>query len=103
MSLLLFNTTFSVSDREYGWWVNWMSQSYLPALQQAAPDASHELFVVDGVQQDGARAFSSQWRTASIASLGAIRQLSSRLCQQMMHDKGEACLAFSALMKQVDL
>ncbi|MGN0011562.1 MAG: DUF4286 family protein [Marinilabiliaceae bacterium] len=95
----LFNTTFTVEDTLRAGWLNWMRDTYVPAMREASGVADHQLYAIDGTQTLGSQNYSSQWRCDSIAQLGALRAASARLCQDMMETHGEHCLAFSTLMR----
>lgn len=100
--MYLYNTTFVISTREYGWWVNWMTRIYLPTLADMAPHATNELYKLDIAQPD-TLSFSCQWRCANVADLGTIDKYSKALNSKLTEEKGEACLYFSTMMKSVEL
>ncbi len=99
----LFNTTFTVEDTLRQGWLNWMRDTYVPAMRMASGATDHELYTIDGNITIGAHNYSSQWRCSTIAQLGALRSTSARLCQEMMETHGEHCLAFSTLMRGLPL
>lgn len=99
----LFNTTFTVEDSLRAGWLNWMRDKYVPAMREASGVSGHELYVIDGQITIGAQNYSSQWRCDSLAQLGALRRTSNTLCQEMMQTHGEHCLAFSTLMRGLDI
>lgn len=99
----LFNTTFTVENTLRTGWLNWMRDTYLPAMREASGVRDHELYVIDGQITIGAQNYSSQWRCDSLAQLGALRSTSARLCQEMLETHGEHCLAFSTLMRGLNI
>ena len=54
-------------------------------------------------RQAGAQSYSSQWRCDTLEQLGNLRSTSARLCQDVLETHGEACLAFSTLMRGLNL
>lgn len=103
MAKFLFNTTFTVDDRMRDGWLKWMVGIYGPAMRAASGGCPHELYSIDGTRQDGAQSYSSQWRCDTLEQLGNLRSTSARLCQEVMETHGEACLAFSTLMRGLNL
>lgn len=103
MARFLFNTTFTVDDNLRDAWLKWMVGIYIPAMRTVAPGCSHELYDIDGASSEGSHSFSSQWRCDSLFQLGNLRSTSAQLCQDVMQTMGESCLAFSTLMRGLNI
>ena len=102
--MYLYYTTFVVEDSENNWWADWMKRHYLPTFFDIVPNASNEIYKVDGQPQNsGATTYSCQWRCHTIQELGLIQKYDKALSAKLMEQKGEKCLTFSTMMKGVEL
>lgn len=99
--MYLHNTTFTVTLEARGGWQRWLREVWEPTLRSAAPGATHHLWLVDAPVSDGSLSYASQWTCADVGDLLALRDAAGRLVEELRATTGDACLAFTTLLKGV--
>ena len=101
--MFLFNTTFTVDDSELGWWQEWMRETYRSSIEEVSPASELSVYAIDATGDGGSRSYSAQWHCATLQDLGRVRLRSMSLCQKLLAEKGEKCLAFTTLMRRMNI
>ncbi len=101
--MFLFNTTFTVDDREFLWWQDWMRETYKAGILEVAPDSELSVYSIDATSDGVSKSFSAQWHCSTLQDLGRVRLKSMSLCQKLLAEKGEKCLSFTTLMRRLNI
>ena len=99
--MLIFNTSFYVSEGSIEDWKRWLKEQLFAELDKQVGTLPTEVFEVVSVQPEENRIFSVQWRCASWEAIQQVDDCVASVLTSLNAQFGESATHFSSIMQKL--
>jgi Domain of unknown function (DUF4286) len=101
--MLIFNTTFLVSDRYYGSWLKWSREFLIPFMLESGEFTQPQVAKVLGADDEEGTSFSVQFHIADMDKLVSWNaEYAERFQTEVSTRFGEEVLFFSTILEIIN-
>jgi hypothetical protein len=101
--MLIFNTTYVVSDKVHGQWIKWVREEHIPFMLSSALLSRPQVAKVIGAEDQDGTSYSVQFHVQNMESLEQWHtQYSNKLEQNVYEKFGTDALIFATILEIIE-